>query len=329
MVETEPHKVASIIEKFYTDSMAAPSIKTGAYLPCDPQARRMYPWMDSQCEDPFLLETPITRAENTTHSKRKWLHSSILDTCSFQECLQSLTNNKAPGPDGIANELLKHLPQEYKESLHKLFIIIMWATGLTPKAWKKSDTILVYKDKGSENDIASYRPIGLANTLYKWTRLITTTLYEYAETHSLLSTMQAGFRKHTDTIHQLQNLIMTLEDSKIFNKDVYALIVDFTSAFNTTDHDKLLWIMYDLGFPTDALDAVKNLYQDAHTRVCLPSGLYTNAIPIERGTIQGDTLSPFLFLLYMEPLLRWLHAGGRGYEYGCLHNIPQSLRLRP
>eukprot|EP00983_Pelagomonas_calceolata_P036836 1134673-Pelagomonas_calceolata.AAC.1 len=68
---------------------------------------------------------------------------------------------------------------------------------------------------------------------------------------------------------------MTLEDSKLFNRDVYALIVGFTSAFKTTDHDKLLWIMYDLGFPSDAIDIVKNLYQEAHTRVRLPNGQYT------------------------------------------------------
>jgi len=123
-IETDPCKVAGIVEKFYTDSMAAPSIKTGAYLPSEPQARRNYPWMDRQCEDHFLLETPITRAENNTHRKRKWLHNSILDSCSFQECIQSLTNNKTPGPDGIANELLKHLPHEFKESIHKLFIIM-------------------------------------------------------------------------------------------------------------------------------------------------------------------------------------------------------------
>eukprot|EP00983_Pelagomonas_calceolata_P034465 1079742-Pelagomonas_calceolata.AAC.1 len=109
---------------------------------------------------------------------------------------------------------------------------------------------------------------------------------------------------------------MALEDSKLFKRDIYALLVDFTSAFNTTDHDKLLWIMHDLGFLTDAVDDVKNLYQGARTRVCLPSGNFTNDIPIARGTIQGDTLSPFLFLIYMEPLLRWLHAGGRGYGYG-------------
>jgi len=102
--------------------------------------------------------------------------------------------------------------------------------------------------------------------------------------------------------------------------------VDFTSAFNnTTDYDRMLWIMYDLGFPTDAIDVVKRLYEDANTQVKLPSGVCTGQIPVERGTIQTDTLSPFLFLFYMEPLLRWLHVGGRGYVHTC---IPKENELQ-
>jgi len=117
------------------------------------------------------------------------------------------------------------------------------------------------------------------------------------------STTQAGFRKHKDTIHQLQNVVMALEDAKLYRKNIYALIVDFTSAFNTTDHDRVLWIMYDLGFPADAVGAVRNLYEHAcHHQGNLPSGVCTIKIPIERGTIQGDTLSPFsLPTLYGAP----------------------------
>eukprot|EP00983_Pelagomonas_calceolata_P012399 397262-Pelagomonas_calceolata.AAC.1 len=63
------------------------------------------------------------------------------------------------------------LSPEIQESIHKLFII-MWATRLTPVSWKTSETILIDKNKGEETEISSYRPIGLANMLYKlWTRL--------------------------------------------------------------------------------------------------------------------------------------------------------------
>ena len=89
----------------------------------------------------------------------------------------------------------------------------------------------------------------------------------------------------------------------------------------------MLWIMYDLGFPTDAIEAVKHLYTQASTQIRLPSGGNTDPIPVERGTIQGDTLSLLLFLLYLEPLLRWLHVGGRGYNYACADSHDHSGSL--
>ena len=40
----------------------------------------------------------------------------------------------------------------------------------------------------------------------------------------------------------------------------------------------------------------------------------TAPIHIHMGTLQGDILSPFLFTIFMEPLLRWLVVGSRGYR---------------
>ena len=102
----------------------------------------------------------------------------------------------------------------------------------------------------------------------------------------MLSTTQAGFCTQKDPIHQLKNVVMALEDAKLFHKDIYALIVDFTSAFNTTDPDRMLWIMYDLGFLTDAIDAVK-----ISMRMPPPKSSFLQGsaqvkfgIPVERGT---------------------------------------------
>jgi len=86
----------------------------------------------------------------------------------------------------------------------------------------------------------------------------------------------------------------------------------------------MLWIMYDLGFPTDAINTVKNLHEDALTQVRLPSEGSTQKIPAERGTIQGNTISPFLFLLCMKPLLRWLHVRGLGYR----HTHKRACRIK-
>ncbi|KAJ9525558.1 hypothetical protein QJQ45_003065 [Haematococcus lacustris] len=304
---TDPADLNRIITAAYGQKLSPPTPKTGHYT--DTQTRN-YPWARAKADDPFTMHT----CKNI-----HWMHTAIMDKASFQECLSRLAGGKAPGPDGIENEIIKMLPWEMRDTIHQLFIT-MWATGCTPTTWKTSDTCLLYKDKGQETDLNAYRPVGLANTIYKlWTSLITKTLYEYAEANGMLSKCQAGFRSHRDTTQQLQMLVMALEDAKLAKADIYALMVDFTSAFNTTCQDKLLWIMHDLGFPTDATDAVKDLYTGATTRFKTPYGP-TDPVPVDRGTIQGDSLSPFLFLIYIEPLLRWLQVGARGYKFQSVEN---------
>ncbi|KAJ9520579.1 hypothetical protein QJQ45_007435 [Haematococcus lacustris] len=299
---TAPADLNRIITAAYRQKLTPPTPKTGHYT--NTQTRN-YPWTRPKAVDPFTLHT----CQNV-----HWMHTAIMDKAGFQECISRLSGGKAPGPDGIENEIIKMLPWEMRDTIHQLFII-MWATGCTPTTWKTSDTCLLYKDKGQETDLNAYRPVGLANTIYKlWTSLITKALYEYAEANGMLSNCQAGFRSHRDTTQQLQMLVMALEDAKLAKVDIYALLVDFTSAFNTTCQDKLLWIMHDLGFPTDATDAVKDLYTGATTRFKTPYG-HTDPVPVDRGTIQGDSLSPFLFLIYIEPLLRWLQVGARGYKF--------------
>jgi hypothetical protein len=63
-----------------------------------------------------------------------------------------------------------------------------------------------------------------------------------------------------------------------------------------------------------------NLYKDTYTCVTNRSPTFmTNPIPIKQRVIQGDSLSPTVFIIMMDPLLRWLQTGHMGYDTGIRH----------
>jgi hypothetical protein len=72
--------------------------------------------------------------------------------------------------------------------------------------------------------------------------------------------------------------------------------------------------MADLGYLQDAINLIGNIYSNSST---IFTGTYfgkTKPVHIQRGTIQGDTLSPYLFIIFLEPLLRWLERDNLGYK---------------
>ena len=270
-----------------------------------------YPFDLPGCNDPFTLSPPSPDGATPAHTN---LLPYVLRQFTFDKTLSSLKRNKSAGPDGIPNEALMIMPAPFKVSLRLLFII-MWVTGQTPGPWKLSDTILPHK-RGPHTHLGNKRPIGLHMTTYKlWTKFVTNVLYAFSEENSLLSASQEGFRLGGSTSRHLQRLTHIFENAANTNSNLYTLYVDFTNAFNTIDHQKLFRIMTDLGFPPDSIGVVAGIYSDVATRVVLHrrARLTTGPIAVGRGTIQGDTLSPLIFLLYIEPLLRWLNTGSRGY----------------
>ena len=210
--------IQQVHEHFQNQANPAFGPKTGEFLPTE--VNRNYPWAEESHSklDPYTIEIKV--------GKPLYGKVSILDhircPSMFSARVRGLSNNKQPGPDGIPNELIKHLPDELHQAIHKLFVL-MWMTGTTPQSWKESTTILLHK-KGSELDLNNYRPIALANTLYKlWTGVVQECMSKYAEHYDILSSQQEGFRKKRNTIRQLQNLMNVMSDAKISNNDIYML----------------------------------------------------------------------------------------------------------
>ncbi len=76
--------------------------------------------------------------------------------------------------------ILKHMLSRFPEALQFLFQA-MYITGISPPSWLHSHTILLYK-KGDPATLDNYRPITLANALYKlWTTCIVMLATDYVE----------------------------------------------------------------------------------------------------------------------------------------------------
>lgn len=82
-------------------------------------------------------------------------------------------NKKATGPDKIAYEHLKETKEPLGELWTELFNKCL-QTGTIPEEWRRATLKILYKGKGSTNDLNSYRGIALENTTFKtFTKLVT------------------------------------------------------------------------------------------------------------------------------------------------------------
>ena len=106
---------------------------------------------------------------------------------------------------------------------------------------------------------------------------------------------------------------MMYEDAKLSRKHMNTAYSDFKGAFGGMDHRILFNTITKLDFPECDTQTYEQLYRVFGTYYMTPHG-HTSTIPTHRSTLQGDTLSPFLFTISMEPLLRWLSIGSRGYK---------------
>ena len=118
-----------------------------------------------------------------------------------------------------------------------------------------------------------------------------------------LPDVQAGFRKGRGTRDQIANICWIIEKAREFQKNIYFCFIDYTKAFDCVDHNKLWKILQEMETPDHLTCLLKNLYAGQEATVITGHGT-TDWFQIGKGVHQGCILSPCLFNLYAEYILR-------------------------
>ena len=88
-----------------------------------------------------------------------------------------------------------------------------------------------------------------------------------------------------------------------FQKNIYFCFIDYAKAFDCVDHNKLWKILKETGIPDHLTFLLRNLYAGQEATVRTGHGT-ADWFQIGKGVRQGYILSPCLFNLYAEYIMR-------------------------
>ena len=118
-----------------------------------------------------------------------------------------------------------------------------------------------------------------------------------------LPDVQAGFRKGRGTRDQIANIRWVIKKAKEFQKNIYFCFIYYVKAFDCVDHNKLWEILKEKGIPEYLTCLLRNLYADKEATVRTGHGT-KHWFQIGKGVCQGCILSPCLFNLYADYIMR-------------------------
>ena len=118
-----------------------------------------------------------------------------------------------------------------------------------------------------------------------------------------LPDVQAGFRKGRGIRDQIANICWIMEKAREFQKNIYFSFIDSAKSFDCVDHNKLENSERDGNTRPPELPLEKNLYAGQEATVRAGQGT-TDWFQIGKGVRQGCILSPYLFNLYAEYIMR-------------------------
>ena len=223
---------------------------------------------------------------------------------AIKRMLRKCKSNSTPGPDGISYHHLKKLPSTH-HFLATLYTKILTTSQLCPPAWGSGKIILIHK-KGDNSSPANYRPIVLSSTVGKLLhKFIASRLEEFCLANGIIdSSLQKGFLTGINGTMEHIFAVSTLIDHACSNGlPVSMTFIDLRNAFGSISHQLVNDILAHLKIPEFVRLYIRDAYTHLQAYVSTKKWL-TPLFSITRGVFQGDTMSPIIFLMSFNPVIR-------------------------
>ena len=101
----------------------------------------------------------------------------------------------------------------------------------------------------------------------------------------------------------MANIHWIIKKAREFQKNIYFCFIDYAKAFDCVDDNKLRKIMEEMGIQEHLTCPLRNLYASQEATVRTGHGT-TDCLQIGKGVCQSCILSPCLFNLYAEYIMR-------------------------
>uniref|UniRef100_A0A803TEV0 Reverse transcriptase domain-containing protein n=1 Tax=Anolis carolinensis TaxID=28377 RepID=A0A803TEV0_ANOCA len=238
--------------------------------------------------------------------------------------IRKLKNNKAPGPDGFTAIFYKIFKEKLGPLLKDILNNILDNKEI-PISWQKANISLIHKENTEPTEIKNYRPISLLNHDYK---IFTTIMAERLKNfmRKWISEEQVGFLPNRQIKDNIRILIDTIEYYEKHNEKQMALLfIDAEKAFDKVNWDYLKLLLKELDIGFKFKNAVEAIYSKQVATLIINGQEHRKSIQINRGTRQGCPLSPLLFILIMETLVRKV-SEDKNLE--GLRNRSQNYKMR-
>ena len=306
------------IKRLKQDSTGVQSLKDGGRLFSD--AERKADILNRQFESVFTEEEPLSHLQDPNTFKFPSIPQIDISVAGVAKLLKELDEKKASGPDNISAKILRLAADELAPALTLIFNSSI-KTGDLPDDWRTANITPIFK-KGDRTTASNYRPVSLTSISCKLLEhIFHRHIMNHLDTHNILTDKQHGFRsKHScesQLLQTIHDLIHTLDN----NKQTDIIIMDFSKAFDTVPHNRLLYKLNKYGINGHIHTWISHFLTKRTQRVVV-DGEHSDWAPVRSGVPQGTVLGPLLFLLYINDLPLNISSTVRLFADDCVMYRP-------